>query len=230
MAKRKQPAPEPTRSQKEEFIRSVGGDIDFSRYKSEKSIDRLYGYARGVLKSGEPFDLARGTGHPPKIQHHDYGTERMQRLPPQKYRRYSMPMLDDWYIGSCEHPPNLSDVKRLMKHDGNAGKEFLYIGLVGIYEFEGQVREDFAMSILTDRKSLEDAIKKSHNLVELAKLLKPESNSWIRICILSMRPAIERGGLAKKQPPKPKKPRLKLIEPASPGKKAKYRYIPEKKE
>ena len=245
----KKPKPEPpSRQQQEEFIRLVAGyPINYSRY-NDASIKRLYGYARTSAARGEAFDIRRGTGHAPKepprmrppIQHHDYETERMHRLPPQKEARFRQPMLDDWYVGdreTCEPEPTLYDVVRLMNHAENKAAEYLYLGVVGDIMFmadefgglysEPVIKKGFGISINVSRVQLENAIKRSRDLYELLRILKEDSSGWIRICVISLRPVIERGGLAKPpSKPTPKKPTYKLIEPGGPGKKPKVRLIP----
>ena len=214
MARKKTPTPEPepSRAQKEEYIRVVSGqDIAFSRY-NDRSLNRLYGYARGVQSRGEQFDLRRGTGHPPKIQHHDYETKRMHSLPPHKEAAFRIPMLDDWYIGTCEHPPVLEDVIKLLNYRENAGAEYLYIAFVGYVEYADGHQEPAATSNNVSRKGLLAAIKRVRNVQELYDLLNPDkeldgSLPPIRIiCQVSLRPAIERGGLKKAPPPAPKEP------------------------
>lgn len=221
MAKRE---PLPSRAEQEAFIRLVADEpyLPLSQLKPA-SLARAYGYARGVVQRGEYFNYKRATGHPkgqqvelrPPIEHHDYQTEKMLALSPQRYKRYSTPMLEDWYIGDreeCDYTPALVDVLRLLEHPENRQAEFLVLAFVGYVEYADGHQEPDATSNATDRQSLLAAIKRVKNLYELYNLLNPDTKldgsppPLKVICQISLRPAIERGGLAKKvalAPPKP---------------------------
>lgn len=247
MAKRE---PLPSRAEQEAFIRAYAGEPIPLSQLGPASLQRAYNYARGAQARGEPFDYGRATGHPPKIEHHHYESVQQKGL--------RIPMLDDWYIGTCERPPVLADVTRLLNHSQNRGVEHLYIAFAGWVVYEDGTRRHDATSNATDRTTLLTYIKESKTVLDLYDRLNPDTEldgtpPPIKIfCSVSMRPAIERGGLAKKAPPapppearikkltrkqreevvkkhQPKKPRYKLIEPGKPGKKPKYRYIPPEK-
>lgn len=234
--------PNPPRDQAEEYIRSFKPDANLSRY-NDRSLFRLYNYAREASFRGEEFDLQRGVGHPPAIQHHDYETKKMRRLPAHKEQIFRIPMLDDWYVGSCERPPILADVYRLLGHDGNFQANHLYLAFTGIVRnvHTGEITSDSTAAVSVARvavikvlREIEDDIggivrdakgKPKKGQPKINRLIKDPmleflervtgkkwaaSVEYLKVCIISMRPAITQRGATRLVPQPPPEPEVKI--------------------
>lgn len=218
--------PNPPRDQAEEYIHLFKPDADLNRY-NDRSLYRLYNYAREASFRGEEFDLQRGVGHPPRIQHHDYETAKMRRLPAHKEQLFRIPMLDDWYIGDCERPPILADVYRLLGHDGNLQANHLYLAFTGIVEnvHTGEIIEDSTAAISQARVTILHVLKGVEKDIKAGKLTKNPmieflervtgkhwnaSVIYLKVCRISMRPAITERGATRQPPPPEPEPEVRI--------------------